>query len=65
MKAMKLDLDIARLMLKKELRRRRIRRGVVCAVLVVALALLAVYLLLQTSLFADVYLQLAGDLGLV
>ena len=65
MKAMKLDLDTARMMLKKEMRRRKIRRGMALVMLVVALSVLAVYLLLQTSLFADVYMQLTSDLGLV
>lgn len=59
------DLETARRMLKQAQRRKRARRRLVTALIVVAVGALAVGCLLQTELFADVYRQLIGDLGLV
>ena len=65
MSQMRPDLDTARRMLEKEKRRRKLIRGCLRTVLVLAVAAAIVLLLLQTELFADVYRQLVKDLGLV
>lgn len=59
------DLATARRMLKQAQRRRRIRRWLVTALIVVIVGVLAAVALLQTAPFKDVYRQLIGDLGLV
>lgn len=59
------DLATARRMLKQAQRRKRIRRWLVTALIVVIAGALAAGALLQTEPFQDVYRQLIGDLGLV
>lgn len=59
------DLATARRMLEKARRHQRIQRCLAATVIVLLVGAVAVYLLLQTELFADVYRQLITDLGLV